>query len=58
MEGIKSGFRLGFNGLCTPHRASSNILSATEKPEVIQDYLAKECSEGRVFGPLSSQKFT
>ena len=26
--------------------------SALEQPQVVRDYLAKECSEGRVLGPL------
>ena len=56
VEGIKSGFRVGFNGLHT-RSASNNMLSAMEKPEVIRDYLAKECSEGRVLGPLDPTQF-
>ena len=56
VEGIKSGFRVGFNGLHT-RSASNNMLSAMEKPKVIRDYLAKECSEGRVLGPLDPTQF-
>ena len=29
-----------------------NMLSATKKPEVVREYLIKECIEGRVLGPL------
>ena len=33
------------------------MLSAMEKPEVVRDYLSKECAEGRVLGPLSPEAF-
>ena len=56
VRGIKSGFRVGFNGQCT-RRATSNMVSTTEKREVVRDYLAKECGEGRVLGPLDPAQF-
>ena len=31
--------------------------SALEKPEVVVEYLAEECSEGRVFGPIDPSMF-
>ncbi len=34
-----------------------NMASAAEHPEVVKDYLAVECSEGRVLGPLDPQDF-
>ena len=33
------------------------MLSALERPEVVREYLATECSEGRVLGPLEPAKF-
>ena len=33
------------------------MMSASERPEVIREYLAKECSEGRVLGPLDPAQF-
>lgn len=53
MNGIRLGFRVGFRYSQRIHSAPSNMLSAREHPEVIRDYLAKECNEGRVLGPLS-----
>ena len=50
--GIRQGFRIGFGGKHELCRTSKNMPSALEKPAVIRDYLAKECSEGRVLGPL------
>lgn len=35
-------------------RSTHNILSATEWPEVVRDYLSKECSEEKVLGPLDT----
>ena len=55
VQGIKEGFRIGFNYQthhCFP--AKSNLLSARQHPEVIRDYLLRECSIGRVVGPLNS----
>ena len=34
-----------------------NMLSATQKPEVVREYLIKECVEGRVLGPLDPLQF-
>ena len=34
-----------------------NMLSATQKPEVVREYLIKECVEGRVLGPLDPVQF-
>lgn len=33
------------------------MLSARERPEVVRDYLAKECAEGRILGPLDPTQF-
>ena len=34
-----------------------NMLSATQKPEIVRGYLIKECVEGRVLGPLDPLQF-
>ena len=54
VNGIKNGFRIGFNYNLAPQlrSAHSNMQTALQRPEVIQEYLAEECSEGRVLGPL------
>ena len=57
VNGIRHGFRVGFGG---PHRcrkAAGNMASARSKPEVIREYLAAECSNGRVLGPLDPTHF-
>ncbi len=53
-EGIRDGFRLGFDYRFHPscRSASRNMTSAREHPAVISEYLAKECAERRVMGPL------
>ncbi len=55
VDGIRHGFRVGFNyePALSVRSSSHNMVSASEHPEVIQGYLAEECSEGRVLGPLS-----
>ena len=57
VEGIRDGFRVGFNYTVGVRRAPVNMASAAEHPEVVKDYLAVECSEGRVLGPLDPQDF-
>jgi hypothetical protein len=39
------------------HAVVPNPTSAREHPEVIREYLTKECSEGRVLGPLDPDQF-
>ena len=59
VTGLQKGFRVGFgyNRLKACKKATSNMLSAMEKPEVVRDYLSKECAEGWVLGPLSPKAF-
>ncbi len=54
MEGIKDGFRIGFDGSRAVVRPAmyTNMPSTQEHPEVVDSYLAEECGEGRVVGPL------
>jgi len=57
ISGIKEGFRIGFD--YQGHRcekARNNMQSAHEHPQVIRDYIAQECAEGRILGPLSLQR--
>ena len=47
----------GLVSVTTPtnvHHPSSNLLSDRQNPEVVQDYLLHECSQGRIIGPLDS----
>ena len=48
VNGICYGFRVGSN----MSRSKNNLPSCREQPQVINDYLAVECAEGRVLGPL------
>ena len=53
VNGIREGFRIGFNyAQHHPKGARRNMASASERPQLIRDYLAKECAEGRIMGPF------
>ena len=54
VEGIKKGFRIGFDGGRGAIVAvvPQNMPSVNENPEVVDTYLAEECCQGRVGGPL------
>jgi len=57
VSGIKEGFRIGFD--YQGHRcekARNNMQSAHEHPQVIRDYIAQECAEGRILGPFVLSK--
>ena len=58
-KGIRDGFRIGFDYKRAPQlrSAHSNMQTATQRPEVIRTYLAEECSEGRVLGPLDPVQY-
>ncbi|KAL5493809.1 hypothetical protein EMCRGX_G015039 [Ephydatia muelleri] len=54
VSGLRQDFRVGFDYAHSGcQRASSNMHSAHEHAQVIREYLAVECSEGRVVGPLN-----
>ena len=53
LQGISQGFRIGFNYPRECQSAKSNMKSAKENPLVIDEYLVKECSLGRILGPLN-----
>ena len=49
IRGLREGFRVGFNYESSQLRAKGcNLISASEHPEVVDDYLAVEKSVGRV----------
>ena len=56
-SGLRYGFRLGFDVSQPCHRASRNMRSTSEHPQVVRDYLALECAAGRVLGPLPVEEF-
>ena len=54
-EGLSTGFRFGFDYNRHSCKAvGSNHLSVMKNPRVVQEYIANECSEGRLIGPLHS----
>ena len=52
LSGISRGFRIGFNRRQPLKSSSSNMCSALDSPQVVQEYLEKECSQGHIAGPL------
>ena len=59
LNGLRDGFRIGFEALSVSLRSSSsNMHSAFDHPSVIDAYLQNEVSCGRVAGPFSTPPFT
>ena len=57
LDGLRNGFRLGFQHSKQLKSAKSNKASANQHSEVIDRYLGNEVSLGRVAGPFSSPPF-
>ena len=56
VSGIREGFRIGFDYQSHRYKsAKRNMISATDHANVVRDYLAKECAEGRILGPFDPQ---
>ena len=54
LDGMHNGFRIGFDyTACTIAAVKSNMLSAIQHAATVNEYLQRECSEGRMLGPLS-----
>ena len=52
-NGIREGFRIGYDYQSNKcKKATGNMRSAADHPEVIREYIANECSEGRILGPF------
>ena len=51
-QGLHWGFRVGFQYNSPLKPAQANMESANQHPEVISEYLHKECSLGRMLGPF------
>ena len=52
LNGISSGFRIGFNYAIALQSATRNMPSAEANPSPVQDYLSQEVAANRVIGPL------
>ena len=53
LNGITNGFTVGLNLAVTYRPAASNMGSAMDYAAVVQDYLKKQVSLGRIIGPIS-----
>ena len=59
IAGLREGFRIGYD--YQGHKCKGcedNMKSAKEHPQVVDDYIMKECLAGRLLGPLDPQMFT
>lgn len=52
-DGIRTGFRIGFNYTTQLKPATANMQSALTHPEVVTAYIQKELSLGRLLGPFT-----
>lgn len=55
VDGLRRGFRIGFNYTSPLRSTRSNMESARQHPEIISDYLAKEQSLGRMLEPFPEE---
>jgi hypothetical protein len=55
LNGIRNGFRIGFDRSIACHLAATNMKSALENAEVVREYLSKEISLGRIIGPVGQE---
>ena len=55
LNGIWKGFRIGFNRRTECSPATLNMRSALGNAAVVQEYLHKEVSLGRIIGPVSPE---
>ena len=53
LDGISNGFRVGFSPSHKLQSAKNNKLSALQHAAVVDEYLAREVSLGRVAGPFT-----
>ena len=55
LDGMKNGFRIGFNHLRKTRATKRNMKSAYQHPEVVERYIDNEVRLGRVRGPLQPE---
>ena len=53
LSGIEHGFRVGFEYSHPLSSAKRNMLSASQHPKVVENYLGNERAEGRILGPIN-----
>ena len=54
VEGLRDGFKLGFEDRCPLKSAGRNKATAFKHPKVLDDYLCKNTKLGRVAGPFTT----
>ncbi len=52
IEGIRHGFRVGYDYTSSCRRATRNLPSSAGEQAVVREYLSEECAMGRVLGPF------
>jgi len=52
LNGLRTGFRIGFSTPATLHSARKNMSSAIDHQSVVDDYLQAELSHNRISGPF------
>lgn len=55
LQGISKGFRIGYDYTRKSKGATSNLLSASQNPEVVTRYIQEEVALGRMLGPLEPE---
>ena len=56
VEGIETGFRVGFDHSRALTSVKSNMGSAKINPEIVDSYISGEIAAGRMFGPFAQQE--
>lgn len=51
-RGIREGFRIGYRPCSALKPAQANMKSAMEHPDIVTEYLDRECRLGRMLGPF------
>ena len=58
VNGLRWGFRIGFDyAHAACQKSIGNLASVKDQPQIVRDYLAEECAEGCVLGPLDPKSF-
>ena len=56
VTGLREGFRIGFDyGTHQCRKSGDNMRSAQQHPQVVRNYVLKECEAGRLLGPFDPQ---
>ena len=58
VRGLRDGFRIGYDYQAHKcKRCDDNLKSVKDHPQVIEDYIRKECTMGRLLGPFDPKLF-